>query len=101
MSLAYLSRSANVKGHYLMSEYISVLESCHINVLDILHARYRYINSAPSDAIYFFLGLHPLRHAATLIFSGEPVALYRHRKKHGRKKVTRLNYSVVFPHGNP
>lgn len=73
----------------------------HIKGLDIPHTCYKYINSASYDAIYFFLVL-PLRHAATLIFSGEPLSRYIIAVKnlHGRKKVTRLNYSVVFPHGN-
>lgn len=62
------------------------MHSCHINILDIPHTRYRYINSVPSDTIYFFLVFHPLCHAATLIFSGEPVVLYRRRKKLARKK---------------
>lgn len=57
--------------------------------------RYKYINSALSDAIYFFLVLHPLRHAATLIFSGEPAALYRRRKKTCTEEK-RLRGSIIL-----
>lgn len=71
--------------HRLISEYIAACT--HVTLMYwIYRIHVTGIYSVPSDTIYFFLVFHPLCHAATLIFSGEPVVLYRRRKKLARKK---------------